>query len=274
MSSALKKLVDRHTTSSNLLVSARYEQYLEQNSNIHVDKAVAEFIIDELSTPQRDRRMTFSASSRGTCPREQVFRFTELKPVTRFSTSLIAIFHQGTFMHLKWQALLLDAGILDEVEVSCVWEDAKLTGTIDGVGIVPDGHALKADHDKFGWELKSINSNGYRYLLGSGPKKEHLLQIHAYMLATGLRVWSLCYENKDTQEWKEYTVHYDEQIAEEVLGELQYLNDCLDKKELPPILPECRQMKGVYKNCPFAHVCLDQHEWPEPVQKKRAIKLR
>lgn len=273
MSSALRRLVQKTEGGSRLLVSPRYEEYIAANSNIHVDQTVADFIASELTTPQRDRRMTFSASARGACPREQIFRFTSLQPISRFSTSLIAIFHQGTFMHLKWQALLLDAGILHEPEVSCHWVDANLTGTIDGVGIVPDDHELKAEHEKFGWELKSINSNGYRYVLSGGPKKQHLQQIHAYMLATDLRVWSLCYENKDTQEWKEFVVHYDEKMAQEVLDELQYLNDCLEKKELPPVLPECREMKGPYKQCPFAHVCLDQHEWPEQ-PKKRAIKLR
>lgn len=272
MSASLRRLVEKKTGQSDLLVSPRYENYLATHHNILVDETIAEFIKSELTTPQRDRRMTFSASARGVCPREQVFRFTTLEPISRFSSSLIAIFHQGTFMHLKWQALLLDAGILHEPEVSCVWEDANLSGTIDGVGLVPDDHPLRDDHEKFGWELKSINSNGYRYVLSGGPKRDHLLQIHAYMIATGIFVWSLCYENKDTQEWKEFVVRYDPAIAEEVRNELELLNSHVDNKTLPPVLAECRQMKGAYKSCAFAHVCLDQHEWP--VEKKRAIKLK
>jgi hypothetical protein len=272
VSASLKKLLQGTAQTGELLVSRRYEEYIESHSNILVDEVVGDFIKSELTTPQRNRRMTFSASARGVCPREQVFQFTHLQPSSRFSTSLIAIFHQGTFMHLKWQALLLDAGILDRSEVPCTWDQYNLTGTIDGAGAVPEEHILSTKYEHFGWEFKSINSNGYRYVLSNGPKHQHLLQIHAYMLATGWRVWSLCYENKDTQEWKEYTVFYDDKIAEEVQLELAYLNDCVDTKTLPPILSECRQRKGPYKNCAFAHVCLDQDEWPE--RPPRTIKLR
>jgi hypothetical protein len=270
MSASLKKLVRGSATTGELLVSRRYEEYIEKHSNILVDETVADFIKSELTTPQRNRRMTFSASARGMCPREQVFRFTPLVPVTRFSTSLIAIFHQGSFMHLKWQALLLDAGILDEPEVSCTWDEMRLTGTIDGVGTIPENHVLRSTGLEFGWELKSINSNGYRYVLSNGPKHEHLLQIHAYMLATGWKIWSLCYENKDTQEWKEFTVFWDDKIGEEVQAELEYLNQCVDEKKLPPILPECKKMKGPFKQCAFAHHCLDQDAWPA----ERRLKLR
>lgn len=272
MSTRLKKMLQNAAYSGDLLVSPRYERYLDTHHNIHLDERIGDFIVSELCTPQRDRRMTFSASARGACLREQVFQFTHLQGVPRFGSSLIAIFHQGTFMHLKWQALLLDAGILDDPEVSCVWEDMNLTGTIDGAGEVPEDHTLRAEHERFGWELKSINSNGYRYVLNQGPKKQHLLQIHAYMLATDWRVWSLCYENKDTQEWKEFIVHYDPDIAEEVYSELVTLNDYVERKELPPILNECRNMKGAFKSCQFAHVCLDQEGWPEPPI--RTIKLR
>lgn len=271
MSASLKRLLKGTASSGELLVSPRYEEYLDKNHNIHLDRTVADFIIDELTTPQRDRRMTFSASARGTCMRQQVFQFTDLQPVSRFSSSLIAIFHQGTFMHLKWQALLSDAGVLDELEVPCVWDDMRLTGTIDGAGAIPESHVLFNSHERFGWELKSINSNGYRYVINGGPKPEHLLQIHAYMLATGWKVWSLCYENKDTQEWKEFTVFYDPDIGEQVQNELTALNGYVDNRELPPILDECRQMKGAFKQCAFAHVCLDQDKWPK---QNRSIKLK
>lgn len=269
--SSLKKLLRSHvsgSTPNELLVSTPYEQYLATHPNILIDEWIADFIKSELTTPQRNRRMTFSASSRGACPREQVFQFTPIKGVPKTNASLYAIFHQGTFMHLKWQALLLHAGILDKVEVPCQWDVYNLTGTIDGSGEVPAGHMLRADHDRFGWELKSINSRGFSWVLDKGPSHHHLLQIHAYMLAQGWKVWSLVYENKDTQEWKEFTVHYDESIAEAVEYELMYLNEHVDQQKLPPILDECKNRQGAYKKCAYAYTCLEQDEWP-----KRRIKL-
>jgi hypothetical protein len=261
--STLKKLLKAHSKTGGGLVTPRYEHYLAQHSNILVDETIGEFVKSELTTPQRNRRMTFSASARGTCPRAQVFKFTSLRGVPRFSTDLIAIFHQGTFMHLKWQALLLDAGILDECEVTTSIEQYNLSGTVDGTGLVPDDHALREQHTRFGWELKSINSRGFQWVLDKGPKRDHLLQIHAYMLGTGWRIWSLMYENKDTQQYKEFIVDFDPRIAEEVELELQYLNEHVEDKKLPPILSECKKKQGAFKSCEFAHSCLEQRGWPQ-----------
>ena len=262
MNPGLKKLLKSHQE-SDLLVTPRYEQYLSTHQNILVDEVVGEFVKSELTTPQRNRRMTFSASSRGACPREQVFQFTSLKAIPKINTDLYAIFHQGTFMHLKWQALLMDAGILDEVEISTDVERYRLTGTVDGAGEVPASHVLRDRYDRFGWELKSINARGYQWVLDRGPNQHHLLQIHAYMLATEMRVWSLIYENKDTQQYKEFIVHFDREIAERVEDELEYLNKCVDDQVLPPILDECLEKKGAYTKCAFAHACLSQTDWPQ-----------
>jgi len=266
---SLRNVLKSHARNGGeLLVTPRYEQYLSRTNNILVDEEVAEFIKKELITPERNRRMTFSASSRGACPRAQVFQFTSIQPVERMNSQLYAIFHQGTFMHLKWQALLLSAGILREVEVSCRWDEMKMSGTIDGIGDVPVDHPLREHHDEYGWELKSINDNGFRWVIERGPSQTHLLQIHAYMIATGIRIWSLIYENKNTQEWKEFVVHYDPDIAAKVESELTYLNEMVKRRELPPILEECKKRQGAFKKCNFAHVCLDTEKWPE-----RKIKL-
>lgn len=266
--SSLKKLLKSTANAGGLLVTPRYEQYLATHPNILVDETVADFIKDELTTPQRNRRLTFSASARGACPREQVFQFTSIKPVPKLNTDLYAIFHQGTFMHLKWQALLLDAGILDEPEITCRVDEYNMTGTVDGMGTIPSAQQTVFGADIFGWELKSINSRGFQWVLDKGPNQHHMLQIHAYMLATGWTVWSLIYENKDTQQWKEFTVHRDEEIVDQVRSELRYLNEHVENKELPPILDECKKKQGAYKKCAFAHACLEQDEWPQWVGRR------
>lgn len=255
-----------------LLVTPRYEQYLDspQHRNLLFQTELFEEVAKEVTEPQRNRRSTFSASSTGSCPRAQVFQFTPIQPVDRFPTSLIAVFHQGTFTHMKWQAILLDAGVLDDVEVSCTLDKYRLSGTIDGVGTVPHGHQL-ASHGQYGWEFKTIRDNGFRWVLDRGVSKAHLLQVHAYMLMTGMDLWSVVYENKDTQEWKEFIVHRDPAITETVENLLRIMNEHIDNRTLPPILTECENRQGAYKTCPFAHECLETHSWPgEP---KRRIRI-
>lgn len=261
--STLKKMLKRENQApSELLISPRYEEYLARTPNIMVDERVGDFIKSEITTPQRNRRMTFSASARGACPREQVFQFTSVKPVPKLNSDLHAIFHMGTFIHLKWQALLLDAGILHDVEISCTDEELNMTGTLDGMGLIPDDHPL-ASHEEYGWELKSINSHGFRWVNDRGPNAHHLLQIHAYMLMTGWDVWSLVYEDKDTSQWKEFVVHRDPALIEQVQEELTYLNDSVFYKTLPPVLDECQKRQGAYRKCAFAHSCLEAGDWPE-----------
>jgi hypothetical protein len=270
---SLKKLLQQSPSRDRLLITPRYEKYLAMTNNILIqDEKILKFIRDELSTPQRNRRMTFSASSRGACPRAQVFQFTSVNPLPRINSDLHAIFHQGTFMHMKWQCLLLDAGILEAVEIPCQWDAYNLSGTIDGATSAPYGHSLydEVGYDNIGWELKSINDRGFKYICSNGPKTEHLLQIHAYMKATGWKIWSLVYENKNDQQWKEFIVRYDPEIGEALEAELMYLNDSVDNKTLPPVLKPCKDKKGPFNNCDFRHVCLDTYSWPQRVLKMRS----
>jgi hypothetical protein len=267
--STLKKLLRANRSNGELLVTPRYEHYLATTPNILLSEKVARFVVEELTTPQRNRRLTFSASSQGRCAREQVFAFTPIKAIPKLNSELHAIFHQGTFMHLKWQALLLDAKILDQPEISCLLERYRLSGTVDGVGMVPPEHLLYGEHKRFGWEFKSTNARGYQWVLDRGPRHDHLLQIHAYMMATGWRLWSLMYENKDNQQYKEFTIHYDPNIAQEVEDTLKELNTYVDNRELPPVLDECQRQQGQFKKCSYAHACLQQHSWPS-----RTLKMR
>lgn len=240
-----------------LLVTPRLETYLARTPSLQVDHAVAQFIAKEVSQPGRDRSNTFSASARGKCLRAQVFAFTSLRPVPRLNSDLHAIFHDGTFRHLRWQATLLDAGILGDVEVGFSDSSYRLVGTLDGMGDDETG--------PFGWELKGANEYTYRFVLEHGPRRDHLLQIHAYMHISGLERFSLMYENKNDQTWKEFVITRDEEVMEEVMRELREGNQYVDKRELPPILEECKKKTGAFTTCEYAHACLQQDAWPTRV---------
>lgn len=250
---------------TDLAVTPRYEEYLARTPNILLDDKISEFIVKELTTPQRDRRMTNSASSRGSCLRSQVFVWTGLPQARKLNSDLHAIFHDGTFRHLRWQALLLDARILTQVEVPCRIDSLHVTGTIDGIiGVASSGVS-----EPIGWELKGANDNNYNWVLQHGPMEKHLFQIHTYMLATGIRMWSLIYENKNTQEWKEFMVPFDQTVADIVADELLVVNKYVSDRRLPPVLEPCKMKQGPYRSCAFAHLCLDTKEWPTPPRRIR-----
>lgn len=236
-----------------LLVSPRHEQYLKHTQgNVVLGPKALAFVEHELTAGDRDRRFTFSASGRGGCLRQQVFSYLNMPGEKTWTSDQSATFIHGSWTHLKWQSMGLDAGWLAKVEVPCRIDDYRVTGTIDG--ILDTGE---------GWELKSINSRGFRNVNEYGPQLKHLLQVHSYMLATGIRVWSLVYECKDDQQWKEWVVHWDEDLAAELIAELEQLKEARQKRELPMIREDCMEREGTaYRNCPFRGLCLETTEWP------------
>lgn len=243
-----------------LLVSPRHEQYLAScQGEVRLSPETVEFVAAQLLNGDRNRSATFSASGRGNCPRQQIFGFLGLEAERVVGSDTAAIFVNGTWTHLKWQAMGLEAGWLKHVEVPCRIDNFSLTGTIDG--ILDTGE---------GWELKSINSRGFREVCEKGPLEKHLYQIHAYMMATNIRSWSLVYEEKDTQQWREWVVPFSQEIADFILDELMALNVSRETKTLPLIREDCAKGEGTtYKQCPYKNQCLEITSWPT----KTGIKL-
>jgi hypothetical protein len=240
--------------SSDLLVTPKHEEFLRSNSNVELDEQVAEFVRNELVAKQRYRGRSFSASSLGSCTRKQVFTYLDAKQERKPDSGAASIFIHGTWTHLKWQAMGFMAGWLGMAEVPVTIDSHNMKGTIDGILTTGEG-----------WELKSINARGYRAVIEFGPKPEHLKQIHGYMLATGIRVWSLIYEEKDTQVYKEFTVYYDPEIATQVMQELEMLNSAVADKTLPPMLATCIEKNGMtYRSCPYRDQCRSA-TWPRRI---------
>lgn len=248
-----------------LLVSPLHEQYLKRSQgDVVLSEETLRFVVSQLQEGDRDRRFTFSASGRGGCLRQQLFGYLGTRGDKSYTSDQAATFIHGSWTHLKWQAMGLDAGWLAQVEVPCRIDDYQVTGTIDGI--------LNPTVARAGWELKSINSRGFRRACEDGPEVKHLLQIHSYMLATGINTWSLIYECKDDQSWREWVVHWDDEFGQELIGELETLKHHREERELPKILDDCLHHEGTrYRQCPFKDICLETGSWP---QTKNGIRLK
>jgi hypothetical protein len=236
-----------------LLVTPVHEQWLMSNPDVELSETVAQWVAKELVAKQRDRTRSWSASSLGGCQRKHIYTYLGVPRERGVSAATAAIFQHGTWTHLKWQSQGYMAGWLGQVEIPCELPEYNGKGTVDG--------AL-AQHEA-GWELKSINARGYRFVLADGPKHEHLMQIHFYMLATGWRLWSLIYEEKDTQNYQEFVVPFDQNVALQVELELAALSEAVKTKTLPPMLPGCvKKSTAEYRQCPFRERC-EASQWPQ-----------
>ena len=242
------------------IVTSIVEDYLDEHDGLVLDDEKAARLAALVTTPPRDRSGSFSGSARGTCERAQVFQFLGVPKGGRgIDTKLQSVFLDGTWRHLRWQMLLLAAGerysIPVEVEVPFRNEDLRLRGSVDGI---VDGH---------GFELKGTRAF---QSARSKPFAAHVLQVHSYMVLTGLDTFSIVYEDKATQDTSEHIIERNPKTEAKVRGELERLNAAIDTEALPAVQRGCSaEVKSQeWWDCPYRAVC-DQHDYASAAEAGR-----
>lgn len=240
---------------SELPVTPRHEKWLIQNQNAGYTDEAKSFLAGEVGKPQRDRSRAFSASGAKTCHRRQLFAYIGMAEDTRFSTRTIQIFHNGTFMHLRWQLAGISAGWLAQPEAFATHEDLRVKGSLDG--ILDTGEGL---------ELKSINSNGFNWISAAEqPKVQHMGQIGTYfVMLPDIDAFSVIYENKDTQDYKEFLIKRENGPVTAARIELEVLNEHVDHRTFPEVKDGCWAKQGSeYLQCPFREICPTISTWDQ-----------
>jgi hypothetical protein len=251
----LKQLL--RAAQEDLPITVRHERWMSSNPNpIYSDKALefAQQALQRNVGGSRKRARLFRASGMARCPRSRMFTYLGMPKRLDIDSQLAGIFSMGEFIHLRWQMAGITEGWLVSPEVPVESPEIMLGGTMDGVL-----------YDNSGFELKSINSNGYRRVMDFGPKEEHLLQVHAYMIMRKevSDRFSIVYENKDTSEWREFRVTYDQVIAQKAMNEIESLISNYTSNTLPPMLSSCETKEGyVWRGCEFRDIC-PSASWPE-----------
>ena len=235
-----------------LIISRRHDAWMEENSNptynsVALNHAHSEFV--KQSVP-RDRRGTYSASSLNSCARRQQFTFIGL-PELPPSPKTAAIFQNGTFMHIRWQMAGLTEGWLKEAEVPLPENYLHLAGTMDGIAY--EGSVV---------EFKSINSNGFGRVSTFGPKEDHIAQAGTYVAASGAERATFIYEDKNTQEYREFVVSRSEMPIKDIEARAEALWLDTEQKTLAEPLDKCLAGEGYqYTGCPFRDRCLKIKSW-------------
>lgn len=235
-----------------LPVTPRHEKWLSENPNLSYTERAKAWLATEVGKVGRDRSASFSASSMGMCQRKRIFGYLGIPESRTLDGRTTTIFHNGTWMHLRWQMAGLSAGWLAQPEVPSAAPDLRLKGTLDGV--LDTGEGL---------ELKSINSNGFSYVMSAQePKRAHIAQVGAYFVATDLDAFSLIYENKDTQDYKEFVIERTPTLVEVTRIELEKLNEYVVREELPEVKDLCWAKKGTeYLQCQYREICPLMRDW-------------
>ena len=235
-----------------LVISARHEAWLKDNANPIYSPQALEFGKRELMKQAfpRDRRGTYSASSLNSCMRRQQFTFLGM-PELRPTAKTASIFQNGTFMHIRWQMEGLTEGWLREAEAPLPQNLLHLNGTRDGIA-----------HDGSVVELKSINTNGFSRVNTFGPKEDHLAQVGTYVAATGAHQAVLIYEDKNTQEYREFVVKGEDLPIAAIAERSRTIWDMTRAEQLAEPLEKCIDREGYrYNSCPFRNKCLETRDW-------------
>lgn len=254
MSKSLKNMIQRIKLESDLILSQRLDRWLLVHPDWTISEENAERLKQMVMGQQRDRSGSFSGSAAGQCPRKQMFDFLGIPSRPLTDTTLMQVFANGTWVHMRWQMMLLEAELIDDIEVALPYpNDWRLMGSMDGTG-----HDDK--RGEFIWEHKGWSA------VVEEPLPYHVEQIHRYMLGSGIYTVSMTYEHKMSQTWREFIVEYDGEIGFKVESELNMLNDHVDAETLPEILHACANRTGQqYKGCAYRHLCLDINEWDDAV---------
>lgn len=263
----VKKYV-RAAEDANKIVTPRLQKWLLKHGDEGIPQDVANLVYQQMTAQPRYRGESFSSSSAGMCLRKQVLMYLNM-PQGNIDPQLQNIFNDGKWRHMRWQAMLLSAKILDRMEYSLPWPDKRSVGTMDGLGIVPDDHPRVDWRGKtFGFELKGVSTFQYGTYAKKGavPKRDHLNQVSRYFLSSGVDLFVIIYEDKTTQAWTEWVIEPNAQLVEEQRVELDALNESVEDEVLPEQLPGCAKRTGPdWNSCPFAGaggICETARTWP------------
>lgn len=218
----------------------RYQHWLLHGRDLRKERDALGKI---MTRPARVRTGTFSASGAGQCLRRRQLAYLGYSQAP-IDDRAANIFANGDYVHLRHQVAGMIEGYLVGAEVSVARPELRLTGTMDGKA--DDGGLV---------EYKSIHTRGFTEVNTYGVKSEHREQVHSYMLAAGIDVAHVVYEDKNTNALREFTVHRNEQTVAKITRDLEELNEATEAQTLLPMLSNCVAEKGEFRTCPFRLVC-------------------
>lgn len=250
---------------NDLIVTPLVDEFLASNPDWFVHPDVARRLAKIMSTPPRDRRYSWSASQSGSCLRRQELTFLGVPTGNALPPKTIRVFNNGTWVHYRWQALLMTAGILDDIEVEYQNKQSRTRCSMDGQGTAKISRYTGM---LFGFELKGRNDYTYsQQRAQSGPDDKTQRQVDFEFYLSGLEVFSIVNENKNNQENAEWVFYRDRDRIADVAQEVASLNKAIDRSRLHPMIPECKRQlaSGEFYKCPYGGKggsCEMSGSWP------------
>lgn len=244
----LKKLVMAAT--NDWRVTNRLYPHLQNNPETAsmVNTTAMGKVLMSLAKPPEPgvRAGAFHPSQLYQCERAQVFGFIGVPGKEHHhSPELLNLFNDGKWRHIRWQITLLNARIITQVEVPVRVPKYRFFGSMDGLN-EPERWMLELKGTSQFADIKTHNV----------ALPAHVKQVHGYLFgAPDIEEAVILYEDKSSNQWHEIIVRRRKNVIREIEGILNALNEAVEHKHLPPILPECQRGEGAYRQCQYGYLC-------------------
>jgi CRISPR-associated protein Cas4 len=203
--------------------------------------------IDEFYNSKSDgrERTAFYISDAGKCPRQIWFAMKKY-PKKATEARVHRIFEHGDHTHMRIMSVLFSLGLVTAVEVG-IPENEVIHGRADAI--------LSVNGEPYVAEFKSVNS--FKFRTGEADA-DHLKQLQLYLHFFKIKKGVLIYENKDTQDMKEFIVDYNEEFSREILASFEKLRKQVDANEIPEMPKGIESWRCEY--CPYLESCKKEAE--------------
>lgn len=129
------------------------------------------------------------------------------------------------------------------IEAAAISGALRITGHTDGVLVFRSG----SREETWILEIKSSNKPWDK----QKPDKDHVLQVHAYMIVHDVPWAMIIYVSPSNGYIKEHHIAYDPKVAKELLDKIHHIESLLEYGHLP----DRRPSKSKCSNCGFFLVC-------------------
>lgn len=251
-----------------LIITPLLSEFLNKWDGDMSEKA-AKWLYKNMTMRSRNRAASWSASGAGKCLRRQELAFLGMPVIGSADAHLQMIFFNGTWLHHKWQAILLTAGLIDSIESTFKKRSTRTRCTMDGNGTAKMG---RYEGREFGLELKGRNDFQYNKQTLLGIDDQTRAQVDFSFMMTGLDLWVVINEDKNNQQIKEWVFSRDDNRVNDMRLQVKDLNRAIDNQSLHPMIPECKLQtrNGEFFKCPFGGkggACISSGKWPSRIPK-------
>lgn len=135
-------------------------------------------------------------------------------------------------------------------EVSVLDKDFLIKGKADGILILKNNKVL--------WEFKTIKSSEFEKVVKNNkPKSEHVFQANIYATLLNISHILLWYENKDTQEQQYFDILQDDELFQDAIRKIKYIEMALQEQRLIDRTCNNRKIPPALW-CPYKTQCFKQ----------------